>query len=340
MYRFSKLNNMIWTVCKLLIGLVLLFFGGNWLVDGGVAIAKRFKISPLVIGMTIVAMGTSAPELIVSLLASLKGSNGIAIGNVVGSNIANIGLILGLTAIICPIIAKGKDIILNGLVMIITSGILVLMSFTRQGLSRIDGLILVAGLLIFTIISIISGKKTNQDEDTDDDAPSMKPLIALLVVAFSCGMLAYGANMLIDNATIIAKALNISDKVIGLTIVALGTSLPELAASLIAATKKQMDISLGNIIGSNIFNILAVLGISSTINPIDINFANYDADFVFMLLFSVLLVIFILPWKSNLRKFMNIRNIAAFKSLTNGVLGRISGFILLAVYVYYIIRLF
>ena len=117
-------------------------------------------------------------------------------------------------------------------------------------------------------------------------------------------------------------------------------SFAELAASLIAATKKQMDISLGNIIGSNIFNILAVLGISSTINPIDINFANYDADFVFMLLFSVLLVIFILPWKSNLRKFMNIRNIAAFKSLTNGVLGRISGFILLAVYVYYIIRLF
>lgn len=332
---------MVWTVCKLLIGLILLFFGGNWLVDGGVAIARRFKISPLVIGMTIVAMGTSAPELIVSLLAAFKGSSGIAMGNVIGSNIANIGLILGLTAIICPIIAKGKDIIFNGLAMIIISAVLVLMAFTDHGLSRIDGLILVSGLITFIVVSIISGKKSNKEtEIEEEDSPTMKTFPALLLVIFSCCMLAYGANMLIDNATIIAKALNISDKVIGLTIVALGTSLPELAASLIAATKKQMDISLGNVIGSNIFNILAVLGISSTICPIPVNFSTYETDFVYMLLFGTLLVTFILPWKSNIRRYQDSRSVSAFKSLTNGVLGRISGLILLAIYVFYVIRLF
>lgn len=332
---------MIWVVCKLLIGLVLLFFGGNWLVDGGVAIAKRFRISPLVIGMTIVAMGTSAPELIVSLLAAVKGNSGIAMGNVVGSNIANIGLILGLTAIICPIIAKGKDIINNGLAMIIISALLVLMAFTNHGLSRIDGLILVLGLIAFVFISIISGKKSDQNSDiAEEESPTMKTLPALLLVVFSCCMLAYGANMLIDNATIIAKALNISDKVIGLTIVALGTSLPELAASLIAATKKQMDISLGNVIGSNIFNILAVLGISSTICPIPVDFSHYETDFVYMLLFGTLLITFILPWKSNIKRYQKSHSVSEFKSLTNGVLGRISGCILLAVYVYFIIRLF
>ena len=146
--------------------------------------------------------------------------------------------------------------------MIIVSAILVVMSFTKHGLSRIDGAILVFGLILFITISIISGKKNKQPENEEEDTPSMKLLPAFLLVVVSCGMLAFGADMLIDNATIIAKALNISDKVIGLTIVALGTSLPELAASLIAATKKQMDISLGNVIGSNIFNILAVLGIS------------------------------------------------------------------------------
>ena len=335
-----KCKNMVLTVCKLLIGLVLLFLGGNWLVDGGVAIAKRFKISPLVIGMTIVAMGTSAPELIVSLLAAAKGNSGIAMGNVIGSNIANIGLILGLTALICPIIAKGKDIVLNGLAMIIISAILVLMSFTNHGLSRIDGAILVFGLILFITISIISGKKSKQPENEEDDTPSMKLLPAFLLVVVSCGMLAFGADMLIDNATIIAKALNISDKVIGLTIVALGTSLPELAASLIAATKKQMDISLGNVIGSNIFNILAVLGISSTICPIPVDFSNYETDFVYMLLFGTLLITFILPWKSNIKRYQKSHSVSEFKSLTNGVLGRISGFILLAVYVYYVIRLF
>ena len=214
------------------------------------------------------------------------------------------------------------------------------MSFTNHGLSRIDGAILVFGLILFITISIISGKKSKQPENEEDDTPSMKLLPAFLLVVVSCGMLAFGADMLIDNATIIAKALNISDKVIGLTIVALGTSLPELAASLIAATKKQMDISLGNVIGSNIFNILAVLGISSTICPIPVDFSNYETDFVYMLLFGTLLITFIIPWKSNIKRYQKSHSVSEFKSLTNGVLGRISGFILLAVYVYYVIRLF
>ena len=231
-------------------GFFLLFFGGDWLVNGGVALAHRFRISPLVIGMTIVAFGTSAPELLVSLVSAIKGSSGIAIGNVVGSNIANIGLILGLTAMIYPIETDNRKVTANGLIMILAS--LLLLAFSlRGGISRVEGLILFACLLLFTVISIWKGRVRHQDEASEysDGNKVMKPILALLLVALSCVMLSFGADFLVDGATSMAKALGVSDKVIGLTIVALGTSLPELAASVAAAIKKEMDISIGNIIG-------------------------------------------------------------------------------------------
>ena len=259
-------------VLKVIIGFVLLYFGGDWLVNGGVALARRFRISPLVIGLTIVAFGTSAPELLVSMTSAIKGSAGIAMGNVLGSNIANIGLILGLTAMLCPIVTQNSRIIANGAVMIAAS-ILVLLFSLNNGISRIEGLILFISIVAFTVISIYTGR-TRKDDMPESDAPDreMKVIWAVLLIILACLMLSFGADFMVDGATVLAQAIGVSDKVIGLTVVALGTSLPELAASVAAAIKKEMDISIGNIIGSNIFNLLCVLGVSASIRPISFNF--------------------------------------------------------------------
>ena len=310
-------------IIQLIAGFVLLYFGGDWLVNGGVALARRFRISPLVIGMTIVAFGTSAPELLVSMTSSIKGNAGIAMGNVIGSNIANIGLILGLTAMLCPIPTQNRKVSANGLVMILAS-LLALVLSLNNGLSRIEGLILFAGIILFTVISIRLGR-TKQDSTQPDAEPQgkeMSVLVALLLVALSCAMLAFGADFMVDGATSIAKTLGVSDKVIGLTIVALGTSLPELAASVAAALKKEMDISIGNIIGSNIFNLMCVLGVSASIRPIPFDYMQYRMDFVIMMAFSAGLIILIQPWKAQ------------------GRLGRISGIIMFAAYAIYAWSLF
>ena len=316
------LTGTIWAVIKLLAGFILLFFGGDWLVDGGVALARRFRISPLVIGMTIVAFGTSAPELLVSLISAIKGSAGIAIGNVVGSNIANIGLILGLTALICPIETDNSKVIRHGSIMIAAS--LLLMVFAlKSGITRIEGLTLFAGIILFTTISVRKGRTQPQEADIDSqEGKSMTVLAAIGLIVLSCAMLAFGADILVDGATTIASAIGVSDKVIGLTIVALGTSLPELAASVAAAFKKQMDISIGNIIGSNIFNILCVLGVSASIKPISLEFRDYANDFIWMLGFSVFIIIF-----TTMRK-------------KKGRLGRTAGILFLLAYAVYAWSLF
>lgn len=306
-------------------GFILLYFGGDWLVNGGVALARRFRISPLVIGMTIVAFGTSAPELLVSMTSAIKGSAGIAMGNVLGSNIANIGLILGLTAILCPIPTRNRMISANGLIMIAAS--FMLLAFSMNGeVSVIEGAILFICIVLFTVISIRKGRiQENASEQSVESGSSDKVIsapAALLLVMLSCAMLAFGADFMVDGATSLAKTIGVSDKVIGLTVVALGTSLPELAASLAAAIKKEMDISIGNIIGSNIFNILCVLGISTTIRPITFDFTHYITDFVIMLTFSIGLLVLIQPWK------------------TQGRLGRISGLFLFGSYVIYVWFLF
>ena len=310
-------------IIQLIAGFVLLYFGGDWLVNGGVALARRFRISPLVIGMTIVAFGTSAPELLVSMTSTIKGSAGIAMGNVIGSNIANIGLILGLTAMLCPIPTQNRKVSANGLVMILAS-LLALVLSLNNGLSRIEGLILFAGIILFTVISIRLGrtKKDATQPDAEPQGKEMSVLVALLLVALSCAMLAFGADFMVDGATSIAQALGVSDKVIGLTIVALGTSLPELAASVAAALKKEMDISIGNIIGSNIFNLMCVLGVSASIRPIPFDYMQYRMDFVIMMAFSAGLIILIQPWKAQ------------------GRLGRISGIIMFAAYAIYAWSLF
>lgn len=310
-------------IIKLLAGFFLLFFGGDWLVDGGIALARKFRISSLVIGMTIVAFGTSAPELLVSMISAIKGSAGIAMGNVLGSNIANIGLILGLTAILCPIPTQNTKILANGLVMIFASVILLIFSL-NSGISRLEGLVLFAGIILFTTISISKGRSVSAGQETQEVVQGKVKSIAaaILLIILACFMLAFGADFMVDGATVLARSMGVSDKVIGLTIVALGTSLPELAASIAAAIKKEMDISIGNIIGSNIFNILCVLGVSGSIRPITFEYAQYNADFIIMLGFSVALLIFVQPWKSQ------------------GRLGRMAGIILFLAYTCYAISLF
>ena len=310
-------------IIQLIAGFVLLYFGGDWLVNGGVALARRFRISSLVIGMTIVAFGTSAPELLVSMMSSIKGSAGIAMGNVIGSNIANIGLILGLTAMLCPIPTQNGKVSANGLVMILAS-LLVLLFSLNNGLSRAEGLILFAGIILFTVISIRLGRTSKEEFEptADGQGKQMSVLAALLLIVLSCAMLAFGADFMVDGATSVAKALGVSDKVIGLTIVALGTSLPELAASVAAALKKEMDISIGNIIGSNIFNLMCVLGVSASIRPIPFDYMQYRMDFIIMMAFSAGLIILIQPWKAQ------------------GRLGRISGIIMFAAYAIYAWSLF
>lgn len=315
------LNGTLLIVLQLVAGFILLLFGGDWLVDSGVAIARRFRISPLVIGLTIVAFGTSAPELLVSTISAFEGNSGIAMGNVIGSNIANIGLILGLTALICPIVVKGmKEVTMNGLVMIAASVLLLLLSLNGK-LSRIEGILLFMLILVYTIISIRNGRK-NESPASDNMEASMRPLAAFLLLILSCAMLSYGADLLVKGASSLASALGVSDKVIGLTVVAFGTSLPELAASVAAALKKQMDISIGNIIGSNIFNILCVLGVSCSITPITFQFSTYLRDLIIMLAFAIVLVLMVQPWKQT------------------GKLSRLSGLILFLGYAVYAWSLF
>lgn len=311
-------------VIKLLAGFAMLFLGGDWLVDGGVALARRFRISSLVIGMTIVAFGTSAPELLVSMTSAIKGSAGIAMGNVLGSNIANIGLILGLTALLCPIPTENRKVTANGLVMIAASLLLLVFSL-KGGISRIEGAVLFAGIILFTVISIRKGRAGASSEDSESSdvhEKKMSVAVALLLIILSCALLAFGADFMVDGATVLAKAIGVSDKVIGLTVVALGTSLPELAASVAAALKKEMDISIGNIIGSNIFNVFCVLGVSGSIRPIPFEYAPYRADFIIMLAFSAVLLLLVQPWKAQ------------------GKLGRASGLLLFAAYAVYAWSLF
>lgn len=255
------------------VGLVALFFGGEFLVKGASGVARHFRLSPMVIGLTVVGFGTSAPELLVSLQAALEGKPAIAIGNVVGSNIANILLILGISALIAPLLIPAEKLWRDFAFMIGATAILWWMLLDGQ-LSLLDGGLLLAGLVVFLVVAFITGK-----EEADPDAD---PLPAQWKSwAYTLGgliVLVIGARLLVDSSIIIAREFGISEAIIGLTIVAVGTSLPELATSVIAALRKQTEIAVGNIVGSNIFNIFGILGITAVISPIpaDGRFAAID----------------------------------------------------------------
>lgn len=263
----------------LLGGLLLILFGANWLVDGSSSVAKRFGISEFVIGLTIVGIGTSTPEMVVSFLSAFQGKADMAIGNIVGSNIFNTMLILGVTAIIAPLtITKGnlkRDIPLNIIVTILL--ILLGMNFTLFGaghdqLSRIDGLILLA---IFAWYLYTSFKSDSADDDDSDGIKSYSVLMsAILIIAGLAGLIV-GGKLFVNSATELAKMFGVSDKFIAITVMAAGTSMPELATCVVAALKGRGQLALGNILGSNISNILLILGGSALINPLSFKGMTY-----------------------------------------------------------------
>lgn len=242
------------------------------------------------VGLTIVAFGTSAPELVVSVKAALSQQGDIAIGNVVGSNSFNIGLILGLTALVCPIPVHLQVIKIDAPIAL---GVAILLPFflLNHSLGRVEGLTLFAGIITYTLMSIYLGRKADSKGQSDVSIPPVSRhwLIDVAYILAGLGVLVLGSRLLVDHAVILAKALGVSEAVIGLTIVAAGTSMPELATSVIAAFRKQPDIAIGNIVGSNIFNILAILGIASLVSPLHVHGIS-KWDYIIMIAFTVLLI--------------------------------------------------
>ncbi|MBO5202069.1 MAG: calcium/sodium antiporter [Lentisphaeria bacterium] len=258
----------------LAIGSAALYYGAEWLVGGGSKTAKKLGISPLIIGLTLVAYGTSAPELVVSVDAALAGEGGISIGNVVGSNICNIALILGLCAVITPLTVNRAMLKSDVPVMAATAVAFCLIYWWQDGIGRIGGLILFAGFVLYNIKVIISAKKeaaaNSLNESAEEDGEKAeKPLyLYLLLAVFGLVVLVLGSKAFLRGAIEIAKLTGLSNTVIGLTIVAVGTSLPELATSVVAAIKGERDIAIGNVVGSNIFNILLIMGVAPLIAPL------------------------------------------------------------------------
>ncbi len=287
---------------KFISGLALLILSAKYLVQGGVSIAKYFKMSNLVIGLTIVAIGTSAPELIVSVNAAISGNPEIALGNVVGSNIVNIAFILAITAILMPIPVDRSSVRLDWPVMMLASVLLYVFILDNE-IVFYEGFIFFSLLVAYTVFLLRKSKKDSLtlSKNEPDDITKVKQMgvgLALLVIILSSVGLAFGADFMVDGASSIAEKMGVSKRVISLTIVAIGTSAPELTASLMAALRKETDIAIGNIIGSNIFNIFAVLGITSMIHPIFSDHIAFSFDIIWMLFIAILLFLFIYPFKT------------------------------------------
>lgn len=276
-----------------MLSLAMLYFGAEGLVRGSSSLAIRAKVSPLVVGLTIVAFGTSSPELVVSLNATLAGQGDISIGNVVGSNIFNICVILGIAAMIQPMNVRKQLTKIDVPIMIAAAALFTVM-FWHGHLSRIDGAILFFGVIAYTVFSIIYAKKESKNdpesiEDFDELKASKSIWLDILYIVIGLVILIIASNLLVESSVFIAKAMGVSEAVIGLTIIAAGTSMPELATSIVAAIRKNPEIAIGNVVGSNIFNIMSILGISSLVKPISAPNVNY-VDLLVMLAISVVLL--------------------------------------------------
>ena len=255
----------------LVLGFTMLVKGADWFVDGTSGIARKLGIPQLVVGLTIVAMGTSAPEAAVSISAAFKGNADIAVGNVLGSNILNILIILGLTAVITSVAIQKSTLKIESPYMLLSTGVLVFMGYTDAQVTRVEGAILWVLFLIY-LGYLFWLAKNGQEEQSESEKATWKLLVAAILGGV---VVVWGSDITVDSATKIAELLGMSERFIGLTIVALGTSLPELVTSVTAAKKGNADIAIGNIVGSNIFNILFVIGTASLIIPI-----NYESTFL------------------------------------------------------------
>lgn len=283
----------------LFLGFLLLFFGGDLLVRGAVSLALRINVSTLVVGMTVVAFATSAPELFVSVQAVLKQSSNIALGNVIGSNIANIALVLGLTAIIFRVKITKQSLSLNYPMMLFASFVLGVFLYFFNGIPYFSGLVFLVCLFLFVFLLLANARRDQLKEQDKrdgimDETVNHSLLKSLGFLLLGVLLLKYGADLLVDSTKILAKSFGISDRVIAVTIVAIGTSVPELATSIAAALKKEDGLAVGNLIGSNIFNIFLVLGITSAITGVNIDDpAIFSFDYFWMLGITLLLGFFI-----------------------------------------------
>lgn len=258
--------NIFIAIALLIVGFVMLTKGADWFVDGSSALAFRLGIPQLVIGLTIVAMGTSAPEAAVSITSALKGNEGITVGNVVGSNIMNILLILGIASVIVPLAVQKSTRMIEIPYMIAITVLFGVLGYTGEMVTRVEGGILWIAFLIYLGYLLWMAKKGKEDNEPDEKQKSLPVQLLMILVGLVCIVL--GSDFVVDGATEIAKVIGISERIIGLTIVAFGTSLPELVTSIAAARRGNADIAIGNIVGSNVFNILFVAGTSALISPV------------------------------------------------------------------------
>jgi len=303
-----KEKEMILSIFLIIIGFALLVKGADFLVEGSSSIAKKFHIPEIIIGLTIVSIGTSMPELFVSLTSALEGHSDMSMGNVIGSNIANLLLILGLSTVIRPIKFQKETRLIEMPMCLILTIIFMIFCNTGEGITKIEAIILLILFIIFIAYTIIMGKKGEQfdKEDTIIELKTEDNKISILksVIFIILGIigLKVGGDLTVDNALVVARHFNISEKIISLTILAIGTSLPELVTSVTAAIKGNSDIAIGNIIGSNIFNMLLIIGVSAIINPILYN-TSYNLEMVILILGILLLSLFpIIPPKNQMNR--------------------------------------
>lgn len=300
-------------ILLLVVGFALLIWGADFFVDGASKVADRMKIPQIVIGLTIVAFGTSAPEAAVSISAGIKGSADLAVSNVVGSNILNIGIILGISALITPLaVQKGTRKFEMPYVMI-TTILLMLLGMFDGKLGWVDGLILWAGMVLFLVYLLNVAKKGKSEAKEEEDTGKKKAPILWLIAKIIIGGVAivFGSDFAVDGATAIATSMGWSERLIGLTIVALGTSLPELVTSVIAAIKKNADIAIGNIVGSNIFNILFVLGTTALITPVAYQNA-FIVDNIVAFVMALLLFLFVVNKDCKLKRWGGVVLLGAY----------------------------
>lgn len=281
---------MIIQIIYLVAGIALLYFGAEWLVRGASGIARRIDVRPAIVGLTVVAFGTSAPEAVASIVAVLKGAGDIALGNIIGSNVVNIGLVLGVSALIRPIHVE-RTMIRREVPICIVAAIAFFAMAVDGVIGRLDGVLLIACMIAFVVYAIrISVKE--RDTCENGTIPVMKGALAfnaLITLAGIAGVV-IGAHLLVTSAMSVASTYGISDIFIGITMVAVGTSLPELATSAVAAARGQHDICVGNVVGSNIFNIFCVIGIVALISPLAVDPSLIRCEFIFLIAFSVALL--------------------------------------------------
>ncbi len=286
---------MLWQLLLFALGLGLLYLGAEWLIRGAVSLAIKYGIRRLVVGITVVALGTSMPEFVVNIFAALSHEDGLALGNVVGSNICNIALILGTSALILPLVVSPGTLRKEYVIMMAVMGLFYLMALDGV-ISRMDGLILVAGLIAFMIFLVIDSKRHARKRSPDEiseferkDMVSSNWKKATLVIGGMI-LLTVGAQLMVFSAMKIAAWWGVSSMVVGLTVVAIGTSLPELAASIVSVLKEDPDMSMGNVLGSNLLNVLFVIGLVALIRPLSVETESLRVHFPVMLGFGVLLL--------------------------------------------------